>query len=104
MFVSLSHRLFQHRGTAVSHPHLRNDLAEDGDDHSRQDETDQAGREICHDDRQQRVHRHVPEQQRAQQQIAVRPYRLYFLSQSYVRARAYVWAPCRGSGMWDTAR
>ena len=65
---------------ACVHTHLRDDLAEDGDDDRRQGETDEAGREIRHHDRQQGVHRHVAEEERAQQQVAVRPHRRDFLA------------------------
>ena len=65
---------------ACVHTHLRDDLAEDGDDDRRQGETDEAGREIRHHDRQQGVHRHVAEEEGAQQQVAVRPHRRDFLA------------------------
>ena len=56
--------------------HLRDDLAEDGDDGRGQKESHQARCELRHHDRQQSVHGNVAEEQRAQQQVTVCPHRL----------------------------
>lgn len=59
--------------------YLWDDLAENGNDNRRKSKPDQPGRELRHDDRQQGVHSHVAQQQRAQQQVTISSHRLNFL-------------------------
>jgi hypothetical protein len=49
---------------------LRDDLAEDNNDDGGNEETKQAARHVGHQNRKHGIHRHVAQQQRAQQQIS----------------------------------
>lgn len=54
---------------------LRNDLPEDDDDHSGRHEAHNASGVVRKDDGQERVHGHVAEEQRAEEQVAVLAHR-----------------------------